>query len=120
MFVRIRSLRTDRPLSILVRSRNREETHNFPLTPAGRGAVHATGGTVTSAGLILAETFIASPLPARCAGLGPAAGIVLDTYLCRSSTKQGGGSDDRVQRYFSYPTPGRRRSNSGCESVFVG
>ena len=56
MFVFLMALGED--YNILVMSRIREEAHDFPLTPAVRRAVQSTGGTVTSAGLILAGTFI--------------------------------------------------------------
>ena len=73
MFVFLMALGED--YNILVMSRIREEAHDFPLTPAVRRAVQSTGGTVTSAGLILAGTFIVLTITAtgqvREIGLGP-------------------------------------------------
>jgi putative drug exporter of the RND superfamily len=86
MFVFLMALGED--YNILVMSRIREEAHEFPLTPAVRRAVQSTGGTVTSAGLILAGTFIVLTITAtgqvREIGLGLAAGILLDTFFVRT------------------------------------
>jgi RND superfamily putative drug exporter len=86
MFVFLMALGED--YNILVMSRIREEAHDLPLTPAVVRAVRSTGGTVTSAGLILAGTFIvltiASTGQVREIGLGLAAGILLDTFFVRT------------------------------------
>ncbi|MGN6378398.1 MAG: MMPL family transporter [Gaiellales bacterium] len=86
MFVFLMALGED--YNILVMSRIREEAHDFPLTPAVVRAVQSTGGTVTSAGLILAGTFIvltiASTGQVREIGLGLAAGVLLDTFFVRT------------------------------------
>jgi RND superfamily putative drug exporter len=86
MFVFLMALGED--YNILVMSRIREEAHDFPLTPAVVRAVRSTGGTVTSAGLILAGTFIVLTITAtgqvREIGLGLAAGVLLDTFFVRT------------------------------------
>jgi RND superfamily putative drug exporter len=86
MFVFLMALGED--YNILVMSRIREEAHHDALTPAVRRAVQMTGGTVTSAGLILAGTFIVLTIAAtgqvREIGLGLAAGILIDTFFVRT------------------------------------
>ena len=58
------------------------------LDVAVRRAIAASGGTVTSAGLVLAGTFavltIAGDSQTREIGLGLAAGVLLDTFLVRT------------------------------------
>jgi len=74
--------------NILVMTRIREEAETRPLREAVRRAIAATGGTVTSAGLVLAGTFavltVAGSGQAQQIGLGLAAGILLDTFLVRT------------------------------------
>jgi RND superfamily putative drug exporter len=74
--------------NILIMSRIREEAHDFPLKPAVVRSVSSTGGTITSAGLILAGTFIVLTITAtgqvREIGLGLAAGVLLDTFFVRT------------------------------------
>jgi putative drug exporter of the RND superfamily len=86
MFVFLMALGED--YNILVMSRIREEAHHDALTPAVRRAIQMTGGTVTSAGLILAGTFIVLTIAAtgqvREIGLGLAAGILIDTFFVRT------------------------------------
>ena len=86
MFVFLMALGED--YNILVMSRIREEAHHDALTPAVRRAIQMTGGTVTSAGLILAGTFIVLTVAAtgqvREIGLGLAAGILIDTFFVRT------------------------------------
>jgi RND superfamily putative drug exporter len=86
MFVFLMALGED--YNILVMTRIREEAHHGELGDAVRRAVAATGGTVTSAGLVLAGTFavltIAGNGQTRQIGLGLACGILLDTFLVRT------------------------------------
>ena len=86
MFVFLMALGSD--YNILVMTRIREEAQRRPLREAVRHAVAATGGTVTSAGLVLAGTFavltVTGDSQAREIGLGLAAGILLDTFLVRT------------------------------------
>jgi putative drug exporter of the RND superfamily len=86
MFVFLMALGSD--YNILVMTRIREEAQRRPLREAVRHAVAATGGTVTSAGLVLAGTFgvltATGDGQVREIGLGLAAGILLDTFLVRT------------------------------------
>ncbi len=86
MFIFLMALGED--YNILVMSRIREEAHTASLPVAVRRAVGSTGSTVTSAGLILAGTFvvltIATTGSIREIGIGLATGILLDTFLVRS------------------------------------
>jgi RND superfamily putative drug exporter len=86
MFVFLMALGED--YNILVMSRIREEAHNLPLRAAVRRAIEATGTTVTSAGLILAGTFlvltVATTGSTRQIGIALAVGVLLDTFLVRS------------------------------------
>lgn len=86
MFIFLMALGED--YNILVMSRVREEAHDLPLDQAVRKAVGSTGTTVTSAGLILAGTFvvltIATTGSIREIGIGLALGILLDTFLVRT------------------------------------
>jgi putative drug exporter of the RND superfamily len=74
--------------NILLMTRVKEEAANRPLTDAVRRAVGYTGTTITSAGLILAGTFvtlsIATTGPIREIGIGVAAGLLLDTFVVRT------------------------------------
>ncbi|MER5968291.1 MMPL family transporter [Streptomyces sp. NPDC002055] len=86
MFVFLMALGED--YNILVMSRIREEAHRMPLRRAVALAMHATGTTVTSAGLILAATFGVSALTGateeiKQLGGSIAMGILLDTFLVR-------------------------------------
>ena len=86
MFVFLMALGED--YNILVMSRIREEAHRLRLRDAVSRAMHATGTTVTSAGLILAATFGVSALTGateeiKQLGGAIAMGIVLDTFFVR-------------------------------------
>jgi RND superfamily putative drug exporter len=71
-------------------SRIREEAHDAPtLSVALTRAIGITGGTVTSAGIILAGTFVVLGLAggrsdAQQLGFSIAFGVVLDTFFVRS------------------------------------
>jgi RND superfamily putative drug exporter len=91
MFIFLLALGED--YNILVMTRIREEAQKQPLRQAVARAVSATGTTVTSAGLVLAGTFVVFGLVAgRGAGgsqfrdiaLGLALGILMDTFLVRT------------------------------------
>ncbi|MGI8428646.1 MAG: MMPL family transporter [Solirubrobacteraceae bacterium] len=86
MFIFLMALGED--YNILVMTRIREEARGTELTSAVRRAIAATGGTVTSAGLVLAGTFavltVAGDSQTREIGLGLAAGVLLDTFLVRT------------------------------------
>lgn len=86
MFIFLMALGED--YNILVMSRIREEAHHFPLGRAVTEALNATGGTVTSAGLILAGTFGVLGLTGsgqiQQIGFSIAAGVLLDTFLVRT------------------------------------
>jgi putative drug exporter of the RND superfamily len=86
MFVFLMALGED--YNILVMTRIREEAQRGELAPAVRRAIAATGGTVTSAGLVLAGTFavltVAGNSQTRQIGLGLAAGVLLDTFAVRT------------------------------------
>ncbi len=75
--------------NILVMSRIREEAHDdVTLRQAVAKALGFTGGTVTSAGLILAGTFAVLGASGtgqlRQIGFGIAAGVLLDTFFVRT------------------------------------
>lgn len=79
--------------NILVMTRVREEAHRFPLREAVARALTATGTTVTSAGLVLAGTFLLFGVAGgasgggsqiRDVGFGLAIGILMDTFLVRT------------------------------------
>jgi RND superfamily putative drug exporter len=77
--------------NILVMSRIREEARkNVPLRQALTHAIGITGGTVTSAGLILAGTFTVLGLApgggmkASQIGFAVAFGVLLDTFFIRT------------------------------------
>lgn len=77
--------------NILVMTRIREEAHNYPLKEAVKVAIGATGSTITSAGVVLAATFLVLGLAGSGGsaqvqeiGVGLALGILMDTFLVRS------------------------------------
>jgi len=76
--------------NILVMSRIREEAHHTPtLSVALTRAIGITGGTVTSAGIILAGTFAVLGLAggsseAQQLGFAIAFGVLLDTFFVRT------------------------------------
>jgi putative drug exporter of the RND superfamily len=91
MFIFLLALGED--YNILVMTRIREEAHGLPLRQAVAKAVGITGTTVTSAGLVLAGSFIVLTVAAgsgsqasqvRDIGLGLALGILMDTFLVRT------------------------------------
>ncbi len=91
MFIFLLALGED--YNILVMTRIREEAHRLPLRQAVARAIEATGTTVTSAGLVLAGSFIVLTIAAgsgsgasqiRDIGLGLALGILMDTFLVRT------------------------------------
>jgi RND superfamily putative drug exporter len=86
MFVFLMALGSD--YNILVMSRIREEAQTHPLREAVSRAVGATGGTVTSAGIILAAAFyvltLAGGASGQEVGTGIAVGILMDTFLVRT------------------------------------
>jgi len=91
MFIFLLALGED--YNILVMTRIREEAHKLPLRGAVTRALQATGTTVTSAGLVLAGTFIVLTFVAgsgpggqqvRNIGAGLALGILMDTFLVRT------------------------------------
>ncbi len=86
MFIFIMALGSD--YNILVMTRIREEAHTGPLREAVIRAINATGGTVTSAGLILAGSFAVLTVTGggqvQQIGLGIASGILMDTFLIRT------------------------------------
>lgn len=70
-------------------SRIREEAARLPLRAAIGKALDATGGTVTSAGLILAGTFAVAGIfgatnQVRQLGVSIALGVLLDTFVVRT------------------------------------
>ena len=91
MFIFLLALGED--YNILVMTRIREEAHRLRLRDAVARALSATGSTVTSAGLVLAGSFIVLTFVAgrgsggsqvRDIGLGLALGILMDTFLVRT------------------------------------
>jgi len=75
--------------NILLMSRIREEAHTHPLPEALTRAIAHTGGSITSAGLILAGTFtvlaVAGNNPqARQLGYTIAFAVLLDTFFVRT------------------------------------
>jgi RND superfamily putative drug exporter len=87
LFVFLMALGSD--YNILVMTRIREEARTKPTRMAVREAIALTGGTVTTAGVILAGTFAVLAITAasndnRQFGFGIAAGILLDTFLVRT------------------------------------
>jgi putative drug exporter of the RND superfamily len=91
MFIFLLALGED--YNILVMTRIREEAQRLPLRDAVTRAIGVTGTTVTSAGLVLAGTFIVFGIVAggqaggsefRDIALGLALGILMDTFLVRT------------------------------------
>ena len=91
MFIFLLALGED--YNILVMTRIREEAHRQRLREAVVTAVGASGPTITSAGLVLAGTFLVLAVTAggqpggsqiRDIGIGLALGILMDTFLVRS------------------------------------
>ncbi len=87
MFVFLMALGSD--YNILVMSRIREEAQDLPLHRAIMRAVHLTGTTVTSAGMVLAATFLVVGITTpstqvRQLGIAIALGVLLDTFLVRT------------------------------------
>ena len=92
MFIFLLALGED--YNILVMTRIREEARKLPLREAVSRAVGITGTTVTSAGLVLAGTFLVLALVGGTGssgssqildiGLGLAVGILMDTFLVRT------------------------------------
>jgi RND superfamily putative drug exporter len=91
MFVFLMALGSD--YNILVMTRIREEAHTKPLRQAVTDAVSITGGTITTAGTILAGTFVVLGLAAgggagagqvQQIALGIAGGVLMDTFLVRT------------------------------------
>lgn len=76
--------------NILVMTRIREEAHHMNLKDAVKVALGATGSTVTSAGLVLAGTFMvlgfssAGNAQVQEIGFGLALGVLMDTFLVRT------------------------------------
>jgi putative drug exporter of the RND superfamily len=86
MFIFLMALGED--YNILVMTRIREEAHYHPLPTAVTRAINATGSTVTSAGMVLAGTFLVLTLAGgsqvQQIGFGIGAGIMMDTFLVRT------------------------------------
>jgi RND superfamily putative drug exporter len=91
MFIFLLALGED--YNILVMTRIREEARKQPLREAVVKAIGVTGTTVTSAGLVLAGTFVVFGIVAgsgaggsqfRDIALGLALGILMDTFLVRT------------------------------------
>jgi RND superfamily putative drug exporter len=87
LFVFLMALGSD--YNILVMTRIREEAQSKPLRESVREAISRTGGTVTTAGMILAGTFAVLAIASstdqiRSLGFGVAAGILMDTFLIRT------------------------------------
>jgi RND superfamily putative drug exporter len=91
MFIFLLALGED--YNILVMTRIREEAGRRPLREAVVRAVGTTGPTVTSAGLVLAGTFVVLAVvggsgpgnsQVRQIGIGLAVGILLDTFVVRT------------------------------------
>ncbi len=91
MFIFLLALGED--YNILVMSRIREEAAHMPLREAVTKAIGVTGTTVTSAGMVLAGTFLVFAVAGsagpggsqiRDIGFGLAFGIILDTFFVRT------------------------------------
>jgi RND superfamily putative drug exporter len=91
MFIFLLALGED--YNILVMTRIREEARQLPLREAVARALSVTGTTVTSAGLVLAGTFVVFGIVAgsgsggsqfRDIAIGLAVGILMDTFLVRT------------------------------------
>ncbi len=75
--------------NILMMARIREEAHKLSLGQAIHRALHLTGTTITSAGVILAGTFAVSGVlgatsQLRQVGWAIALGVLMDTFLVRT------------------------------------
>jgi len=75
--------------NILMMARIREEASHRPLSEAIHRALHLTGTTITSAGVILAGTFavsgvLGSTSQLRQIGWAIALGVLMDTFLVRT------------------------------------
>jgi putative drug exporter of the RND superfamily len=91
MFIFLLALGED--YNILVMTRIREEAHKLPLRDAVSRALAVTGTTVTSAGLVLAGSFLvlgfvsgsgSGATQIRDIGFALALGILMDTFLVRT------------------------------------
>jgi putative drug exporter of the RND superfamily len=91
MFIFLLALGED--YNILVMTRIREEAHKLPLRDAVSRALSVTGTTVTSAGLVLAGSFLVLGIVSgsgsgasqiRDIGFALALGILMDTFLVRT------------------------------------
>jgi putative drug exporter of the RND superfamily len=89
MFIFLLALGED--YNILMMTRIREEAHKLPLRQAVSRALTATGTTITSAGLVLAGSFVvlafvagSSSTQIRDIGFALALGILMDTFLVRT------------------------------------
>jgi len=91
MFIFLLALGED--YNILMMTRIREEAQKLPLRDAVTRALSMTGTTITSAGLVLAGSFLVLTVVAgsgsggsqvRDIGLGLAFGILMDTFLVRT------------------------------------
>jgi putative drug exporter of the RND superfamily len=92
MFIFLLALGED--YNILVMTRIREEARQLPLRQAVAKAIGVTGTTVTSAGMVLAGTFLVLAIEGGTGkagssqildiGIGLALGILMDTFLVRT------------------------------------
>src|SRR5262249_23515195 len=92
MFIFLLALGED--YNILVMTRIREEAKKMPLREAVAHALSVTGTTVTSAGMVLAGTFLVLAIVGGTGpggssqildiGIGLALGILMDTFLVRT------------------------------------
>jgi len=91
MFIFLLALGED--YNILIMTRIREEAQEHPLREAVARALRTTGTTITSAGLVLAGTFVVLTVVAgggsggeqvRDMGLGLTFGVLMDTFLVRT------------------------------------
>jgi putative drug exporter of the RND superfamily len=87
MFVFLMALGED--YNILVMTRIREESQRRPLREAVTTALHATGTSVTSAGLVLAATFAVAAVSGSTSQIRQlttaiSLGILMDTFLVRT------------------------------------
>jgi RND superfamily putative drug exporter len=87
LFVFLMALGSD--YNILVMTRIREEARSQPLREAVPKSIVRTGGTVTTAGVILAGTFAVLTITANNQqtlqfGVGIAVGLLMDTFLIRT------------------------------------
>ncbi len=103
LFVFLSALGAD--YNIFLLSRVKEEARSAPLPEAVGRAVTATGGVITSAGIILAGTFgVLAVEPLRETlevGLGVALGVLLDTLVVRAMLVP--GATIVLGRYLTWP-----------------